>query len=98
HGLSDDAFSRWTELKHPVLIPDASPLRLERETALSDLPPALAAAFAGVECSWWASLADFDTAWAARRPDAAAAFIEQETITGMLVREEPVLWPQDRFL
>ncbi|GAB4148450.1 MAG: hypothetical protein Tsb0016_19430 [Sphingomonadales bacterium] len=98
HGLSDDGFGRWRDLKHPLLMPEALPLRLERETALLQVPDELPNAFAGVESSWWPDLAAFDAAWAGRVDSVARDYADIDSLSGLLVREEPVLWPDPRYL
>jgi hypothetical protein len=50
--LTQPAFAEWTELPHPLLMPDAKPLRLARDTAIDDHVIAEAQAYDGMEVSW----------------------------------------------
>lgn len=90
-----DLLTRWSDTEHSVLLPDARPLRLEREMAIAEpLPEGLSQSNDMVECSWWPDLDAVRNAWGMRaRPPAEAV-----AVSGMLVREEPVFWPPDQYL
>jgi hypothetical protein len=47
-----------------------------------------------VECSWWPDMEALRAAWKARNTASAARFIDVGALAGLVVREEPVLWPE----
>lgn len=95
-GLSQEDFSRqWRDTPHPLTMPAAEPLRITRLTAVEDPDQGLErSAYDGVECCWWPDIETFEAAWAKRNPGEATALVERDTMAGMIVREEPVLWPR----
>jgi len=101
-GVSREAFEQlWETTPHPVLMPRAKPPRLTRQLAI-ELAGDAGAAYEGVqsydgqEASYWPDVASFLAAWKDRQP--APATIDDGATIGVLVREEPVLFPihQDR--
>lgn len=97
-GSSLAEFADWRQVTHPLLMPDATPLRLERQTAVADLPEPLTSVYDGVECSWWPDMATLQAAWARRDTAQAAGFVDVQALEGMVVREEPVLWPDPQHM
>jgi hypothetical protein len=96
-GVAFRDFARtWQGTRHPILMPDARPLRLTRQLAI-ELPGDPGATYQGVqpyagqEASYWADLPSFLGAWQARKP--APKYIEKGATVGAIVREEPVLFP-----
>lgn len=90
-GRTMEEFRCWEAIDHPVLTPEARPVRLSRHTAVDpadDLPPP---AYAGVETSWWPDIAGFQRAWARRQR--ASDIVDAGHVAGLLALEEPVLWP-----
>lgn len=92
-GISAAEFAEWGKQPHPVLMPGAAPLRLERQLAAENLPEPLESVYDAVECSWWPDMESLRRAWGARDPARAERFIHMGALAGMVVREEPVLWP-----
>ncbi|MDA0339324.1 MAG: EthD domain-containing protein [Proteobacteria bacterium] len=100
-GVSRAAFAAENSATHPLLLPNGpEPMRLTRHTAieLPDLGEAGAAyegtqPYDGIEASYWPDADSFRAAWS-QRSDDAAGFIDVSSLVGVLVREEPVLWPK----
>jgi len=99
--ISRMAFAAENSAAHPLLLPNGpEPLRLTRHTAI-ELPSLGEAGEAfkeaqpydGVEASYWPDAESFRAAWRQRSDDAARS-IDASSLTGVLVREEPVLWPK----
>jgi hypothetical protein len=86
----------WERTPHPILMPDAKPKRLTRQLSI-ELPGDAGATYQGVqtyageEASYWSDIPSFLTAWRARQP--APAYIDAQGTVGVIVREEPVLFP-----
>jgi len=86
----------WQATSHPVLMPGARPLRLIRHLSI-ELPGDAGAAYDGVqtyagqEASYWPDISSFLAAWEQRRqgPD----YLDEKQTIGVIVREEPVLFP-----
>lgn len=93
-GVNDADFAAWCDAPRPLLMPDASPVRLERQLAVAKLPEGLTSAYDMVECSWWPDMEALRAAWKARSTENAARFIDVSALAGLVVREEPVLWPE----
>ena len=74
-------------LERPWSMPDARPLRLERDTCRTDVVGA--APFVAVESTWWTDTAEFLEAWSRRRPLARTPALA----AAMPIEELPVLWP-----
>lgn len=84
--------SRYRELWR-----DAAPLRHSYELAV-DLPPGAGAlAHDLVSCTWWAGPKEFIEAWRRFDRKRAEELIDGQKLVGMIVREEPVLWPEHRL-
>ncbi len=92
-GLDLAAFRMWETLPHPLFMPGARPLRLGRHSIADPSPELPPPDFLGVETSWWPTVAAFERAWASHVPDACGGFTAFDRAEGMLVGEEPVLWP-----
>lgn len=92
-GLSSSDFAEWVDLARPLLMPDAKPLRLARETPIADPGFADLQAYDGLEASWWPDRGSFESAWKTRSDDIAARWIDPSATTGMLVSEEFVVNP-----
>ena len=99
-GVPLDDFARlWERTPHPVLLPSAAPQRLIRHLAV-ELPGDAGAtyqgvqAYAGQESSYWPDIPSFLAAWQGRV--SAPACIDGPGTVGVIVREEPVLFPIHR--
>jgi len=87
---------QWATTRHPILMPEAVPVRLTRHVSI-ELPNEAGATYdgiqtyAGQEASYWPDQSSFLYAWERRRrtPD----YIDDKAIVGVIVREEPVLFP-----
>jgi len=93
-GRSEIEVDTWHCVAHPLLMPGSEPLRLARHLVAaspSDPPPR----FIAVETSWWPDQDSVETAWRHRDFAVAAGLVDIEHMAGMLVIEEPVLWPPD---
>ena len=92
-----DPAEPWASLasfEHPLLLPDARPLRLEREIAIHDLPSGLPApAFDVIESSWWPDPGTLERAWKHRSKAPLITGVGMKRMAGMLAWELPVLWP-----
>jgi hypothetical protein len=83
-------------MPHPILMPDASPKRLTRPLAI-ELPGEAGdtyqgvQTFAGRESSYWPDIPGFLAAWNRRKP--APGYVDEKETVGVIVREEPVLFP-----
>jgi hypothetical protein len=77
-------------------MPGARPKRLTRQLAI-ELPGDAGATYEGVqtyagqEGSYWADIPSFLAAWKGRKP--APEYIDESATVGVIVREEPVLFP-----
>lgn len=91
--VSPEEFAQLATDPRALLMPDANPLRLERQMAAQNLPEPLTSVYDAVECSWWPDMASLRAAWAARDLGRGERLIDMDALTGMVVREEPVLWP-----
>jgi hypothetical protein len=99
-GASFADFARpWEETRHPVLVPSAKPERLTRQLAI-ELPGEAGATYQGVqtyagqEATYWRDIPTFLAAWKVRK--AAPEYIDDSSTVGVIVREEPVLFPIHR--
>lgn len=91
---SDPAITaaRWQSAS-PWLLPGASPLRLEREQALTgEAAGGVAPRFGAIEASWWPDAATFLALWR-QRPADAAARAREDGVRAMFVRELIVVPP-----
>lgn len=90
-----DLLTRWRDVRRSILLPDARPVRLEREVAIADpLPEGMEQSHDMVECSWWPDLDAVRNAWGMR----ASPPTEGVAVSGMLIREEPVFWPAVEYV
>lgn len=83
---------RATDLENRVcsfLMPQSTPLRLSWH--LTAVTAGQQQPYNCVETSWWPDIDSFDAAWSAR--DRRATSAEISDLCGILIREEPVMWP-----
>jgi len=86
----------WDSTQHPVLMPEARPARLIRHLAI-ELPGDAGATYEGVqtyagqEASYWPDISSFLAAWNRRGP--SPGYLDENGTVGVIVREEPVLFP-----
>jgi hypothetical protein len=99
-GASFVNFARpWEGTRHPVLMPSAKPERLTRQLAI-ELPGEAGATYQGVqtyagqEATYWQDIPTFLAAWKVRKP--TPEYIDDSSTVGVIVREEPVLFPIHR--
>jgi uncharacterized protein (TIGR02118 family) len=92
-AMSAADFAAWVDLSHPLLMPDAKPLRLARETPIADPGFADLQAYDGMEASWWPDADSFAATWKGRSDGIAKQWIDPTATTGMLVSEEFVVNP-----
>jgi EthD domain len=86
----------WERTLHPILMPAAKPIRLTRQLAIK-LPGDPGATYQGVqtyagqEASYWPDIPSFLATWKNR--EAVPEYIDKDVTVGVIVREEPVLFP-----
>jgi len=84
-GMSRADFAAWASLDAPILMPDAAPIRLTRDTAIEHPDFDALHEYDGMESTWWPDVDTFLTAWAARTETTASAWIDPAVTTGMFV-------------
>lgn len=84
--------ARW-QSDSPWLLPGSSPLRLEREQALTgDAAGGITPRFGAIEASWWPDVETFLERWQ-KRPADAESRAHEDGVRAMFVRELIVLAP-----
>ncbi|HLY54692.1 MAG TPA: EthD domain-containing protein [Stellaceae bacterium] len=92
-GVSPESFAAWTRIGRPLLVP-GMPLRLSRDIALDPTQGwGGEQTYDGVESSWWPDVDAAVAAWSRGSSADPQGLIDEASVTVMLVREEPVLWP-----